>query len=61
MFAFVCDSSGGSSLRMAVSVSLAVGPLNARLPVRSSYRIAPNAKMSARWSTGNPRTCSGAM
>ena len=55
------DSSGGSSLRIAVIVSAAVSRLNALCPERSSYRIVPNAKMSERWSTARPLTCSGDM
>jgi len=55
------ESSGGSSRMTAAIVSLAVSRLNALRPVRSSYRIAPKEKMSERWSTGNPRTCSGDM
>ncbi len=40
--------SGGSSLRMAPSVSAAVSPAKARRPPSISYRTAPNAKMSVR-------------
>ena len=61
MFRPDSDSSGGSSFRIAAIVSLAVSRLNAFLPESSSYRIAPNEKMSERWSTGSPRTCSGDM
>ena len=43
--------SGGSSLRIAAIVSGAVSRRNARLPDRSSYRMAPKANRSARWST----------
>jgi hypothetical protein len=57
----VCVSSGGSSRSTAAIVSLAVSFLNAFLPESSSYRIAPNEKMSERWSTGSPRSCSGDM
>ena len=43
-----CVSSGGSSLRIAAIVSLAVSCLNAFLPDSISYRIVPNEKMSER-------------
>jgi hypothetical protein len=43
----VCRSDG-SSLRIAVIASIAVLPANARRPDNISYRIAPNAKTSAR-------------
>jgi hypothetical protein len=46
---------------MALLVSAAVSPWNARRPDSISYRMAPNAKMSLRWSTLLPRTCSGDM
>ena len=52
---------GGSSLRIALIDSTDVSRLNARCPDSISYRIAPNAKTSARWSAERPRTCSGAM
>ena len=48
MFRPDCVSSGGSSLRIAAIVSLAVSRLNALLPESISYRIAPNEKMSER-------------
>ena len=57
----ICEMPGGSSFRMAVIVSVDVGLRNARLPVSISYKIAPKAKMSARWSAVFPRTCSGDM
>ena len=53
--------SGGSSLRIAPSVSIDESRLNARAPLSISYRIAPKEKMSERVSTGSPRTCSGDM
>jgi hypothetical protein len=61
MFRPDCVSSGGSSRSTAEIVSLAESLLNAFRPERSSYRIAPNEKMSERWSTGSPRSCSGDM
>ena len=54
-------SSAGSSLRMAVMVSAEVPRWKARSPASISYRMAPNAKMSERWSATWPRTCSGDM
>ena len=41
-------SSGGSCFRMALIVSTAVSPLNARAPLTISYSIAPKLKMSLR-------------
>ena len=41
-------SSGGSSFRIADIVSAGVGRANALFPESSSYRIAPNEKMSDR-------------
>ena len=61
MFWLVMERSGGSSLRIADIVSAAESPWKARLPESISYRIAPKAKMSERWSDGLPRTCSGDM
>ena len=52
---------GGSSLRIALIVSAEVGRWNVCLPITISYKMAPSAKMSARWSVGWPRTCSGDM
>ena len=48
MFRPDSDSSGGSSFRIADIVSLAVSRMNAFWPDSSSYRIAPNEKMSER-------------
>ncbi|WBV44964.1 hypothetical protein PFY06_17815 (plasmid) [Pseudoroseomonas cervicalis] len=36
-------------------------PENAFSPVSSWYSTVPAAQMSARWSAGSPRSCSGAM
>src|SRR5262245_8613762 len=55
------SSSGGSFVRIADMLSAAVSPAKARAPLSISYSTAPNANMSARWSTARPRTCSGAM
>ena len=51
----------GASRRIADIVSGTVSPENARRPVSISYNTDPNAKMSARWSMGCARACSGAM
>ena len=56
-----CAIGAGSSFRMAVMVSAAVGLRKARVPVSISYRTAPRANRSARWSAASPRTCSGDM
>ena len=61
MFRPAAESSAGFSFRIAAMVSAGVSLLNAFRPESSSYRIAPNAKMSERWSTLSPRTCSGDM
>ncbi len=53
--------SGGGSDRMAASDAAGVGRANARVPVTSSARMQPSAKMSAGTSVSSPRTCSGAM
>ena len=58
---FVAERSGGSSRRIADIVSAAESRWNARAPDSISYRIAPNEKMSERWSAGLPFTCSGDM
>ena len=42
-------------------VSAAVSFRNGDLPDSISYSTHPNEKMSVRWSTGSPRTCSGDM
>ena len=55
------SASVGSSRRIALSVSAAVVPLNARWPVSISKSTAPKEKRSERWSVGSPRTCSGDM
>ena len=52
---------GGSSFSTAAIASAGVAPPKARRPVSISWRIAPTLKMSDRWSTGSPRTCSGDM
>ena len=54
-------SSSGSSRRIAVIVSAAVSRLKAGPPVAISNSTDPSEKMSERWSTGWPRTCSGDM
>ncbi len=51
----------GSSFSTAARMSDVVSPVNAGLPVNISYRTAPNAQMSARLSTADPRACSGLM
>ena len=53
--------SGGSSFRIAAMLSAAVSRPNACRPVSISYSTAPKEKMSERWSTASPRTCSGDM
>ncbi len=52
---------GGSSRRIEVMRLTGVLPSKALRPVTISYRIAPNAKMSARASASAPSSCSGAM
>ena len=42
------ETGGGSSFRMADSVSAVLSRWNARRPETSSYITQPNAKMSAR-------------
>ncbi len=54
-------SSEGVSSRIAVSVATVVSRRNGCFPDSSSYATTPNEKMSVRWSTGSPRTCSGDM
>ena len=48
MFRPDCVSSGGSCVRIAAIVSLAVAFLNAFFPDSISYRIVPKEKMSER-------------
>jgi hypothetical protein len=46
---------------MAAMTLVRVLPPKARLPVAISYSTAPRAKMSLRWSTSCPSSCSGDM
>jgi hypothetical protein len=57
----VPDNGAGSSVRIALAVSAAVPLANGCRPVTISYRTTPNEKMSERWSTSWPLTCSGDM
>ena len=54
-------SAGGSSRRIADSVSAVVSPRNGGRPASISNNTVPKLKMSDRESVGNPRTCSGDM
>ena len=54
-----CQS--GSPFKIAASVSVTVSPSKTLFPVRHSYRMQPNAQMSARLSTALPLACSGLM
>ena len=49
----------GSALSTAASVSEMVAPVNNCFPVNISKSTTPNAQMSARLSTVEPRACSG--
>ena len=53
--------SRGGSRRIASITSTAEFPRNGRRRETISYSTHPNEKMSVRWSTGSPRTCSGDM
>jgi hypothetical protein len=55
-------SDGGGCITMATAVSWNVGrSAYAGRPASISYRSAPSAQRSTRWSKGKPCTCSGAM
>ena len=55
-------SSGfGSASAVDAKAAPIVSPGKARIPLTSSYRMQPNAKMSLRASAGLPFNCSGAM
>ena len=51
----------GFSLRILCIVSMPVSAAKGFLRVAASYRMQPNEKMSERWSTALPWTCSGDM
>src|SRR5204863_47312 len=55
------DSGWGGTSRILYIVAANDSPTNARCPEKSSYRTTAVEKMSARWSTRSPRTCSGDM
>ena len=54
-------SSGGSDSSTALTVAIRESRRKAGVPAIISWRTAPKAKISVRWSTGSPRTCSGAI
>jgi hypothetical protein len=51
----------GEWVRMAEMRPAALSPENGRLPAAISYRMIPSEKISVRWSSGRPSTCSGDM
>ena len=53
------DGGGIGRSQIALAMSSALGRLNSRIPVVSSQRIVPSAKMSLRRSSDFPRHCSG--
>jgi hypothetical protein len=52
---------GGLSRMIAETSSAEEAPANGRRPVTISYSNTPREKISVRWSSGRPETCSGDM
>ena len=59
--AFSSGPQSGSRSRIPARTSVAVSPLNTRLPVRASYSTHPKDQMSVRVSRALPHACSGLM
>jgi hypothetical protein len=57
----VSVTEGGSSRKIAEVNSAEDWPVNGRRPVHISWRRTPREKMSVRWSSARPETCSGDM